>query len=395
MTTEQLFCQTVCSSLYPERFEFPELSKEEFESVSVICRDHVLEPLIYEKMKSDGNLLVPLKKIQTVLYAQKVHYAQYLHTQNEVLIKMRQEGIQCVILKGTVSSYYYTKPYIRILGDIDLLIRKKDKEVAARCLIEMGYRHHEYFEDEFEQCYSNGYFQIELHTGFSPEKQFGRHASKINDYLIEGFNDIYNIELEGYVFSSFKEDRIGVLMLEHLHRHLKYGVGFRQVIDWMQYVDHCLDDTAWNNKMKDLFTYFNLDKFAITVTSMCQKYFGLRTDGMTWMQDADDKVCEELFFYIMHMGNFGINLEINKESLAKRICKRDFFSMLRFTQYIGMNTWKAVQKHHWLKPFAWIYQIKLFFLHAKQRNYDMSLRSVVEEKKRIKRVNNLMKELGL
>ena len=395
MTMEQLFCQAICASLYPERFKFPKLSNEEFERICDAFEKHTLELLIYDKIKSDDNLLVPLKKLQTDIYMQKIHYAQYLHTQDEILKKMILAGIPCVILKGTVSSSYYTKPYLRRLGDIDLLIKKKDEDMATRCLVEMGYKHHEYFEDEFEQSYNNGYFQIELHTGFSPEKQFGRHANKINDYLLEGFNDICNIELEGYVFPSFKEDRVGVLMLEHLHRHLLRGVGFRQVIDWMQYVDHYIDDKAWESKMKDLFSYFHLDKFAITVTAMCQKYLGLRTDEMTWMRDADDQVCEELFLYIMSMGNFGINLQANKEGLAKRICERDFFSLLRFTQHTGMNTWNATKKYNWLKPFAWIYQIRLFFVHAKQRNYDISLSSIVEEKKRMKKVQRLMKDLGL
>ena len=395
MTTEQLFCQAVRASLYPDCFQYPKMDRAEFEELSVLLKKHTLGPLIYDKMKADENSLLSQKEYKNILYTQKIYYAQYLYAQNKVLERMRLAGIPCVILKGTVSASYYRKPYLRKLGDIDLLIRKKEEEAAIRCLNEIGYRHHEYFEDEFEQSYDNGYFQIELHTGFSPEKQFGRHADKINNYLLEGFNDICNIELEGYVFPSFKEDRVGVLMLEHLHRHLLHGIGFRQVIDWMQYVDHYIDDKAWESKMKDLFSYFHLDKFAIIVTAMCQKYLGLRTDEMTWMQDADDQVCEELFLYIMSMGNFGINLQANKEGLAKRICERDFFSLLRFTQHTGMNTWKATKKYNWLKPFAGIYQIRLFFVHAKQRHYDISLSSIVEEKKRMKRVQRLMKELGL
>lgn len=395
MTTEQLFCQCICGSLYPEQFEFPQMNSEEFERITLLLKSHTLEPLVLGQIKLEKIPASLRTQCRKTIYSQKVNYVQYLYTQNQVLDAMKQANIPCVILKGTVSSSYYVNSSLRTLGDIDLLVQKKDEKVAAQCLRAMGFEHHEYFEDEFEQCYVKGQFQVELHTGFSPERQFGTHAAAINDYLLNGFCDIQFIKLEEYCFPSFSNERVGVLMLEHLHRHLRNNLGFRQVIDWMMYVDRCVDDVAWNKKMEKLFSRFGLKQFAMIITAMCQKYFGLRTDGIAWTQGVEDAVCDELFEHILSMGNFGRNLKSNQQGLAKRLRDHNLFSLLRFTQHVGLRTWKASQRYHLIKPFAWVYQIYRFLSHAKERNYDMSLSSIVEDRKRTKRVDKLMKELGL
>lgn len=65
----------------------------------------------------------------------------------------------------------------------------------------------------------------------------------------------------------------------------------------------------------------------------------------------------------MEKGNFGHKEGL--ESKGKRITEKQSLTpaaLLKKLQMDGVRDWKAVEKHKWLKPFAWIRQ---FIYYAK------------------------------
>ena len=107
--------------------------------------------------------------------------------------------------------------------------------------------------------------------------------------------------------------------------------------------------------MGSLFAQFGLEQFAVVVTAMCQRYFGLRTADITWTERADTALCEELFEHIYTMGNFGRKLEANGKSAAGMLRDRSLWQVLGSLQKVGLDNWALCHKHPWLKPFAWLY----------------------------------------
>lgn len=51
-----------------------------------------------------------------------------------------------------------------------------------------------------------------------------------------------------------------------MRNHLKSGLGLRQVIDWMMYVNKELDDDFWENGFGTAAVDASMDKLAVTVT---------------------------------------------------------------------------------------------------------------------------------
>lgn len=129
----------------------------------------------------------------------------------------------------------------------------------------------------------------------------------------------------------------------------------RQILDWLMYVSKVLDDEFWNRAFKVEVLELGLETLAVTVTRMCQMYYGLRED-IAWCRNADEKLCDRLLENIASSGNFGCNNGTGKkvESIMVSFRQEGIF---RHIQKAGEYNWKACQQHAWLRPFAWVYQI--------------------------------------
>ena len=87
---------------------------------------------------------------------------------------------------------------------------------------------------------------------------------------------------------------------------------------------------------------------------MCRLYLGL-TKPISFCEDAVDELCSLLKDYLADCGNFGHKKGVSGtiECVATNMQRNGIFYTL---QKQGMHNWKAYQRHHWLKPFCWIYQ---------------------------------------
>ena len=391
MTEKELFCKVISAAMFPQTHRMPDIPGEQYSVLHERLRSHALMLLPAALLNSAEMPEALRQQWQKELFTQKLRFGQYLIHQEAVLRLFSQAGIPCVVLKGTVSASYYPEPAYRAMGDIDLLVRPRDCQSAVRLLKENGFRSSGY-RDTIEQGFRKGYVPLELHIGICPE---GQYADTINTLLLNHFAEMESKELYDFVFPCMTEMCNGLVLLEHMHHHLRDHLGFRQVIDWMLYVDAHLDDKAWNANLRGLFTQCGLERFAIVITAMCQRYFGLRTEGISWTQNADAALCEELFDHIYVMGNFGNQLEANQKSAAGMLRDRSLLCVLKDLQKVGLDNWELCRSHPWLRPFAWLYQIFLYLYRIITERYNMSVLLVIKERRRFRKTMELMKKLGL
>ena len=276
------------------------------------------------------------------------HYYSIVRVQNKLLESLN--GLNVVVIKGTSAAKYYPKPHLRTMGDIDLLVKPEDYEASVCRLLSIG-------------C-------VEITC--QAELELGRHRSfRYKDVTIElhRFFSLYVDEDKGNVLDDLLFDAIaadeselpdvenGLVILSHIRQHLEDGIGLRQIIDWMMFVNSCLDDHLWHESFQKKAQRTGLEQLAITVTKMCQKYLGLTTSNITWCRIADDELCEYLMQYIMECGNFGRTREILQSGGASKI--PSIYHPLQLFKYIqkrGEKNWRVINKHPLLKPFAWVYQ---------------------------------------
>jgi len=276
-----------------------------------------------------------------------------MQQQQEICQLLADAGIPCVVVKGAASACYYSRPSSRAMGDIDLLVNPEDFDRACSLIAEGA----EYLgENVRHKEYRRNRIIVEIHRAFShftdPEKNLF-----FDQRVFGAIEASQTITTENYTFPCLPTVENGLILLAHIDVHLAGGLGLRQIIDWMMYVDRELTDEVWNNEFAPFVKQLERETLAITATRMCQMYLGLRTD-ITWCAGADEDLCRQLMEYILCQGNFGRKTEHGSNLAAGVVhASRNPFALLKILQRRGCINWKAAERYPFLKPFAWLYQL--------------------------------------
>lgn len=288
-----------------------------------------------KEVVSDPQLLQMWK---TAVMQQIYSYAKYMYLQDNLPIT-----VPYVILKGTAAAKYYPNPEYRVMGDIDIMTRREDFDVACKELMDHGYQIVKSLKREIGLV-KNG-IMIELHRYFASLNDPDQ-AAFLDNLIIDHINPTHLLP----------DDINGLTLLEHINQHLENGLGLRQIVDWMLFVDKCLPDEKWP-AFKQISEQIGMTKLAIIVTRMCELYMGL--PERKWCADADEDICHKLMEYIYSSGNFGNKQNDDTagqsiQTMYKIHSLKAFFQLL---QSSGMHNWKPAQKNAFLRKFAWLYQI--------------------------------------
>ena len=309
---------------------------------------------------------------------QVAFYVHYRHVQSNLPL-----DLPYVILKGTSAAQYYPYPEYRTMGDIDIMIRREDYKRVCGIMLENGWRETTSPSELAEgrhRSFMHQEFIVEIHTCFASMNDVQK-AKAFDDLVIDGINT-----------SHVLPDLInGLVLIEHVNQHLEHGIGLRQIIDWMMFVDRCIRDDNWPEFLA-MAEKSGLDRLAIVCTRMCEMYLGLQRH--TWCADADPTLCEQLMDYVMACGNFGNKMTsdeaVSENAIAYASTPKAFFSLL---QKRGLENWKAAKKYSFLMPFAWIYQGFRYVSRGIKR--DSAVSKLKEEYAAARKRNKMFDALGV
>lgn len=282
-------------------------------------------------------------------------FHKLMKEQKRALSLLDNAGIPAVVLKGASAAISYAHPENRCMGDIDLLVLPRDFDRAYDTLIGAGCRP----LDSTGYTRHTGMFtesgiEIELHRYFSSSDNEEQN-SLLDEMLFQAIPQRVKRDICGYPVFMLPPAENGLVLLGHINHHLSAGLGLRQIIDWMEYVEKYLDDEAWENGFAEMADRIGMKRLAMVTTAMCQKYLGL-DEELHWC--SYEPVCDELMEYILSQGNFGRKEDPLKSSVTAILKKfRNPFHGLATAQHNGMINWKAARKHRILWPFAWCYQL--------------------------------------
>ncbi len=271
-----------------------------------------------------------------------------MYGQNQLLKLLEKNGIPCVIIKGAAAAMAYPHPTLRSMGDVDFLVKRSDFQRTASLLEANGYLlAHEKDDTMHHYAYSKNGVSYELHKRLAI-------VQESDDSLIslfeKGIDQRELRSIENFTFPVLPYDLNGLVLIFHINQHLRSGLGLRQIIDWMMYVNQ-LTEEQWN-ELGRLLKETGMERLAYTVTLMCQRYLGLRTI----VENDDTLPCDELLDYIMEKGNFGRKVGERGRIASFILTENSPIKFFKRLQGGGLSNWKAAKEHIVLRPFAWIYQ---------------------------------------
>ncbi len=313
---------------------------EELQKQAITALPAPVLPLI--EMPSDLRTKWKIHIIQQFTY-----YTNYCHEQ-----KILPLTVPYVILKGTEAAKYYPHPQYRTMGDIDIMTNREGFEKAQQELLDNEYQI--IAESDREIVFARNGVHIELHRYFASLND-PRKAQYLDNLIIGNINSSHSLP-----------DMVnGLVLLEHISQHMEHGLGFRQIIDWMMFVDKCLPDERWP-EFKMLAQNIGMEALAVVTTRMCEMYLGL--PKRHWCTEADEKLCEQLMNYVDACGNFG-NKKTTDSDISENVFSyaRGFKATIKFLQKRGLENWKAARNYSILRPFVWIYQANRYIFKGLRR----------------------------
>lgn len=321
-----------------------DLSTDDWSSVYELMKMHTIEFLPHEWLKAH-----PLSGCNVYAFwmkscmVQKIRWIQLMKAQGELLTLLAEHDIPCVIIKGTAAAMAYAHPSCRAIGDVDFLVKRCDYQKAAEVLRDNEYEEMSEIDHHIAFC-KNG-ICFELHKRLPVVDDANEEILALFE---EGINNRQMVSIDLSSFPVLPSHLNGLVLMFHINQHLRGGLGLRQIIDWMMYVDKADQETM--DRLVPLLRQTGMEHLANTVTAACQMYFGL-SRGVS--DSSETYPCEAFIDYILSQGNFG---RADENPYAKTFLRlQSPLEVFKFCDQHGVRHWTAAKRFIFLRPLAWIY----------------------------------------
>ena len=358
MNREQEFIITLLSdylnnekTLYQNDLDWPTIRK--------ISHSHQIDGIVYYQCKS----FLPKKTKQyyeNAFYAAIFSYKNIEKDRRDISASFQSAGIPFIFIKGLDIAKCYPVPFLRTMGDLDLLVHKKDKDLADKQLASLGFECSNRRPDYDWIYYKNGR-ECELH-----HQLFYDYDELVNQKnQVYFFNNCWQYVENGRLNWNFHV----LFLFAHLRKHLlNRGVGFRMFMD-LAMVSRSVPDLDWvwiESKLIKL----GMHKFAQVCFSLNEKWFGIKPPIYCKPIKANfvDHATDKIFIN----GIFGYDNPKSKENTIYNLFSKyngprwlsRSIIMIRslFPSYNNMRYvphYNFLNERPWLLPIGWIYRYYL------------------------------------
>ncbi len=320
---------------------------------------------------------------------------------NELDEVMRKNNIRYVILKGCSSSAYYGEPELRMMGDVDFLVKENDVSKAIKVLEQNGFKRDQYEFTTNQSAYKrppNSVWEIHKSVTGIPNNDVGKLIREMFSDIFETASLSNKDGLQYYVPSRFNH---GLILLLHKASHMTTGgLGLRHLCDWAVFVSKFNDREfceIFEKRLKDI----GLWRFAQIMTLLCEKY--LYAPKSVWAAGCGvkDYELEDIMNDILSGGNFG-QKDKNRYREIKYITDRKegkvgnnnlLLQLFKSLNYKVYADYKFIDKYKIFLPVGWVLEafsyLLLIIKGERKTNKSISVIKDASERKKIYRKFNL------
>ena len=212
--------------------------------------------------------LLSLWQRETFFIANKqIQHIQQICTVLETFFQLE---IPVIALKGLILRDLYPQPFLRTMGDADILIHIEDLDRVKSLLFKFGY---------FEGCttlrhvsfYHKDFPSIGVHWALTEHADHSRKEN-LDDSIWEDANE--TTILDTPVLTLCPEDQI-IHLLQTMAGHMQSnGFGLRQLCDLVLYIEANKNIINWEAINQYIETY-SIRRFALSIFITCKKLFNM------------------------------------------------------------------------------------------------------------------------
>ena len=274
----------------------------------------------------------------------------------EIIELLRRNGVYCLLVKGQGIAQCYEKPLWRACGDVDLLLSEDNYHKAKRVLGEIAESVGQETvknKERKHQEYQIGGWMVELHG--TMHTSLARRIDKEIDLVQR------NVFCGGHVRSWLngdtqvflpRADEDVIFVFTHILQHMFLeGVGLRQICDWCRLL-WFYRDSLNHELLESRIRKMGLISEWKVFYNLGHRYLGLPNlgEGILFHDSRFDKKADRLMAFILEVGNFGHNREVEWSEASKR---RATLIWHKITDTIRLSIVFPIDAPKFLVNYAW------------------------------------------
>lgn len=366
-----------------------------------LSKIHNLEPVLYHMIKPHWAFFCQrfaqtMAKLEKA-YRAAVYYALTQQAQaGEVVACFQKNAMDLALFKGYRIKDCYPVPELRTMGDLDLLIRRQDRESSHQLLLSLGYACAIGKGDVW--VYRKGNTTLEVHTRIA--ENFPHNPFDYRAYFSDAIS--HTEEYQGY--TCLENGYHLLFLIYHIAKHLNStGAGIRLFLDIALFTNQLQGRLDWD-VLWDTWREIGLDRAASAVFTLCNRWFGTHLQTLSTFPE---ETLQELESYIIAGGVFGFethsagDLYLRKGLVEKKSRSPFAFHMSLLKDYLfpSMEHMAAVfpplKKHRYLLPVAYVKRWYLGIFRRRKNSVSMLKSMVKGDAQRAEKEQKMLDDLGL
>ena len=288
------------------------------------------------------------RQLRQTIFLHNQRYAAFEELSNA----LTEAGIDHLPVKGWYLRQLYEVPELRTFGDVDVLIRKEDRQRSHDLMLARGYAVRTDWEPTY--TYTRGAELYELHTNLMDASLDDR--SDLPAYFADAWSHARPVS--AHCFEPETEFHF-LYILCHLAKHLYAGgAGLRMYLDAALFVHQQGDGMDWNAIRREM-EALKLGSFLDTVLTCCESWFGVTAP----CDFARTGAAEELLTYTLDADLFGklrdksvVQMRNRRESAASD-GKAGAVKRILFPPYEALvKRYTYIEGRKWLIPAALVHR---------------------------------------
>lgn len=316
---EKVFFSLLRKAMWGTPVEVPE-GFDEWDKVVKLAKTQSVLGVVGDAMVSDEGVSSCLDAgqkagIRNFIMSNLMAHGKLNGVLSMIVARLREEGVESVLLKGQGLARYYPKPELRQCGDIDLYVGQENyakaydvfkpmaSEIDDRKAMDVGKHYHVSFGRIMVEVhrYCNEYPSKKLDAVFQAASKEGLGR----DTVAFDFDGV-RVDTPADTFNAF-------YVFDHLFHHfLTSGIGFRQICDWMRFL-HVKGSSVNQAKLKQLLEDMDLMKPWKAFGCLLSDVLGMPSEEFPFYDPSYSGKVAPVVRRILEEGNFGKERDVFKK----------------------------------------------------------------------------------
>lgn len=283
--------------------------QEELSALAQLAREHCTIPFVLPYLRTDSIYSIMKQQVKNMM----LNYYQIEHFTRITVSLLRENNIDCYLLKGLSLADCYPVPEFRKLGDLDLYLSDPGTLSEAQSLLESrGYILQDELSDHHVTYYytfpKNGRrFILELHYRVVGQYEYN-HANEIVDSVYSPSHLKKSSQMiHGYNYTVLPPTEYVFYMIHHMLKHYLYsGFGIRLLCDFTLYLKKHESEIDFN-QIHEWCHKSRISHLYEIILESCRKYLGL-PDSIDPQIHYNAHDCQNFITQILKDGDMGTDI---------------------------------------------------------------------------------------